>query len=84
LHSNADERRTLLLNAAEVADDFRVSNEPTLHDAVLAHLCSRDQGLLVAAGNPLGIASINDLRAGSCAWLCVLKSRSRGNLSWAC
>ena len=39
-----------------------VSKEPTLYDAVLVHFCSRDQGLLVAAGNPLGIASVPDIR----------------------
>jgi putative molybdopterin biosynthesis protein len=39
-----------------------VSQEPTLYDAVLVHFCSRDQGLLVAAGNPLDLATIQDLQ----------------------
>jgi putative molybdopterin biosynthesis protein len=38
-----------------------VSNEPTLYDAVLVHFCSRDQGLLVANANPLGIATVKDV-----------------------
>lgn len=40
-----------------------VSKEPTLYDAVLMHFCSRDQGLLVAPGNPLRLATFNDLKA---------------------
>jgi putative molybdopterin biosynthesis protein len=39
-----------------------VSKEPTLYDAVLVHFCSRDQGLLVATGNPHGIARVKDLK----------------------
>ena len=31
------------------------------YDAVLVHFCARDQGLLVANGNPHGIASVKDL-----------------------
>ena len=42
-----------------------VANEPTLYDAVLVHFCSRDQGLLVASGNPLGLATVKDLKAKS-------------------
>jgi excisionase family DNA binding protein len=38
-----------------------VANEPTLYDAVLVHLCARDQGLVVATGNPLGLAQIGDV-----------------------
>ncbi len=40
-----------------------VATEPTLYDAVLVHFCSRDQGLLVATGNPLGLTTIQDLKA---------------------
>ncbi len=39
-----------------------VSQEPTLFDAVLIHVCARDQGLLVAKGNPHGIAAVKDLK----------------------
>lgn len=41
-----------------------VSNEATLYDAVLVHFCARDQGLLVARGNPLGLADVKDLKSG--------------------
>ena len=40
-----------------------VSKEPTLYDAVLVHFCARDQGLLVAKGNRLGIGSVTDLKS---------------------
>jgi putative molybdopterin biosynthesis protein len=39
-----------------------VAREPTLYDAVLVHFCSRDQGLVVAKGNPLGLATVRDLQ----------------------
>ena len=39
-----------------------VSKEPTLFDAVLVNVCTRDQGLLVAKGNPLGLSTANDLK----------------------
>lgn len=39
-----------------------VANEPTLYDAVLVHFCSRDQGLLVVPGNPLGLATVKDFK----------------------
>lgn len=43
-----------------------VSQEPTLYDAVLIHFCARDQGILVARGNPLGLASLSDvMRVGA-------------------
>ena len=35
-----------------------VSREPALYDAVLIHVCARDQGLLLAKGNPLGLDGI--------------------------
>lgn len=37
-----------------------VSKEPTLYDAVLIGFATREQGLLTAAGNPLGLASLAD------------------------
>ena len=40
-----------------------VAKEPTLYDAVLVHFCTREQGLLVAKGNPLGIARVEDLKS---------------------
>ena len=38
-----------------------VSREPTLYDAVLIGFATREQGLLVASGNPLGLNSIRDV-----------------------
>lgn len=38
-----------------------VSKEPTLYDAVLLHFCTREQGLIVAKGNPLGLLSVADI-----------------------
>ncbi len=40
-----------------------VTSEPTLYDAVLVHVCARDQGLLLAKGNPLGLDGIAGLVA---------------------
>ena len=37
-----------------------VSKEPTLYDAVLVGFAARDQGLLVAPGNPLDLTSLAD------------------------
>jgi putative molybdopterin biosynthesis protein len=37
-----------------------VSREATLYDAVLIGFAAREQGMLVAAGNPLGISSLLD------------------------
>ena len=42
-----------------------VAKEPTLYDAVLVHFCSRDQGLLVAKGNPKDIGAVNDVMTKS-------------------
>jgi putative molybdopterin biosynthesis protein len=39
-----------------------ISKEPSLYDAVLIHFCTRDQGLLVGRGNPLGLLSVKDLK----------------------
>jgi putative molybdopterin biosynthesis protein len=36
------------------------TKEPTLYDAVLIGFATREQGLLVAPGNPLGLASLAD------------------------
>jgi excisionase family DNA binding protein len=41
-----------------------VAQEPALYDAVLIGFAAREQGLLVAAGNPLGVTALTDLRAG--------------------
>jgi len=38
-----------------------VAQEPTSYDAVLIAFAAREQGLLVAAGNPLGVKSIKDV-----------------------
>lgn len=38
-----------------------VSREPTLYDAVLIGFAAREQGLLVAPGNPLGLTSMRDV-----------------------
>jgi len=38
-----------------------VSREPALYDAVLIGFAAREQGLLVASGNPLGLNSIRDV-----------------------
>jgi putative molybdopterin biosynthesis protein len=38
-----------------------IAKEASLFDAVLIHFCVRDQGLLVARGNPHGLAKIKDL-----------------------
>jgi excisionase family DNA binding protein len=50
----------------DVADPGRdrnvdlVSGEPTLYDAVLVGFAKREQGLLVAPGNPLGFTDLSD------------------------
>jgi excisionase family DNA binding protein len=41
----------------------RVAAEPELRDAVLIGFATREQGLIVAAGNPLGIAGLADAEA---------------------
>lgn len=38
-----------------------VSREPTLYDAVLIGFAAREQGLLVAPGNPAGLKSVGDV-----------------------
>jgi len=38
-----------------------LSREPTLYDAVLLHFCSREQGMIVAKGNPLSLREVSDL-----------------------
>jgi excisionase family DNA binding protein len=42
------------------ANPARVRAEPGLHDAVLIAFAAREQGLVVAAGNPLQVASLRD------------------------
>lgn len=39
-----------------------VAKEPSLYDAVLVNFCTRDQGLIVAKGNPKQIGSIADVK----------------------
>ncbi len=38
-----------------------IRTRPNLHDAVLVAFARREQGIVVAAGNPLGIAGIDDV-----------------------
>jgi putative molybdopterin biosynthesis protein len=38
-----------------------VSKEPTLYDAVPLHFCEREQGLIVAKSNPLGLQNVADI-----------------------
>ena len=42
------------------------SNEPSLYDAVLIGFAAREQGLLVAKGNPKGIKSLRDAVSAKC------------------
>jgi putative molybdopterin biosynthesis protein len=37
-----------------------VSREPSLYDAVLLNFCSREQGIVVVKGNPLGLREVSD------------------------
>ncbi len=50
-----------LQGAHETANCDTVATAPGLHDAVVIGFVRREQGLLVAAGNPLSIARIEDL-----------------------
>jgi putative molybdopterin biosynthesis protein len=50
-------------DAEKDANIDRVSSEPGLYDAVLIGFAKREQGLLVAPGNPLGLTSIQDVLA---------------------
>lgn len=43
-----------------------VSSEPSLYDAVLIGFAAREQGLLVAKGNPKGITSLRDAVSAKC------------------
>jgi putative molybdopterin biosynthesis protein len=45
------------------ANPERVAAEPTLYDAVLIGFAAREQGLVVAAGNPLKLASLREAHA---------------------
>jgi putative molybdopterin biosynthesis protein len=42
-----------------------VSHEATLYDCVLIHFCTREQGLLVAPGNPLALTALRDAKRTS-------------------
>ncbi|MDX2203146.1 MAG: helix-turn-helix transcriptional regulator [Hyphomicrobiaceae bacterium] len=55
LHDLADPERD--------ANRARVSGEPGLYDAVLIGFARREQGLLVARGNPLGLSTLKDVAA---------------------
>lgn len=46
---------------AKDANVETVSKEATLYDAVLLHFCTREQGLIVAKGNPLGLQTVADI-----------------------
>ncbi len=48
-------------DACKDANVERVSRESTLYDAVLFGFAEREQGLLVAQGNPLGLQSLQDV-----------------------
>jgi molybdate-binding protein len=45
------------------ANPERLATEPTLHDAVLIGFAAREQGLIVATGNPLQLKSLPDAHA---------------------
>jgi excisionase family DNA binding protein len=45
------------------ANPKRVATEPGLHDAVLIGFAAREQGLIVATGNPLQVASLREAQA---------------------
>lgn len=47
----------------EAANADAVAHAPGLHDAVLIAFCRREQGLLVAPGNPLALAGLPDVAA---------------------
>jgi molybdate-binding protein len=55
IHLHADE------DAADDANIAALKRGADLHDAVLIAFARREQGFVVAAGNPLGIADIGDL-----------------------
>ena len=62
-----------------------VRREASLYDAVLIGFAAREQGLLVAAGNPLGLTGLaRRPRAASCAWPCGPKAPAPSNCCWAC
>jgi excisionase family DNA binding protein len=48
---------------ARDANPERLGAEPTLNDAVLIGFAAREQGLVVAAGNPLQLASLREAHA---------------------
>ncbi len=45
----------------EGANLIAVANDSALTDCVVLSWCKREQGIVVAAGNPLGLQSINDI-----------------------
>src|SRR5262245_8139431 len=50
---------------ARDANPHAVASEPSLRDAVLIGFAAREQGLIVAAGNPLQLASLGEAHARS-------------------
>lgn len=48
-------------DSAKDANVELVTKEPTLYDAVLIGFATREQGLLVARGNPLGLSTLSDV-----------------------
>jgi putative molybdopterin biosynthesis protein len=53
-----------------------VAGEPTLYDSVLIGFATREQGLLVRPGNPLGLSSLRD--ALSCSARVVVRPEGAG------
>ena len=52
-----------------------VANTPGLHDAVVIAFARREQGLLVAPGNPLELSDIASAAAAARAWRCGRRAR---------
>ena len=62
----------------EDANIEAVAHAPGLHDAVLIAFARREQGLLVAAGNPLGLARHRRAsRRGARGWRCARRAPAR-------
>jgi putative molybdopterin biosynthesis protein len=50
---------------AEDGNITAVRQEPMLYDSLLVHFCTREQGLLVASGNPLALGTLADVQRAS-------------------
>ena len=55
IHLHATENETIDANVEAI------KTRPNLHDAVLIAFARREQGIVVASGNPLGISSFGDI-----------------------